>query len=238
MVIGASGAINMNAPLNVGGGTAGATGSVQAFSIGATGVTSNTGTFTTLTATGTTTLATSLTGVLTASSGVVSTATIGTGLSFSSGTLSNSAPASSITDDSTTNTSYYPVMAAVTTGTPSTVYTSSTKLYFNPSTGTINATIYNSLSDKRKKKNIKSIENAADTVSQLNGVEFQWKNNGIKSYGVIAQELEQVIPDLVTTDDDGNKSVNYNGLLGFLINAIKEQQVEINKLKDKLNDNT
>jgi hypothetical protein len=139
-----------------------------------------------------------------------------------------------ITDDTTTNASYYPAMYSVNTGTPTSLYTASTKLYFNPSTGTMNATIYNSLSDKKKKKNIKKIKNAVDTVNQLNGVEFQWKDNGIKSYGIIAQELEEILPDLVTTDDKGNKSVNYNGLFGFLINAIKEQQKQIDALEKKI----
>ena len=140
----------------------------------------------------------------------------------------------SITNDTTTNTSYYPAMYSVNTGSPSTVYTSSTQLYFNPSTGTLNATIYNSLSDKKKKKNIKKIKNAVETVNQLNGVEFQWKESGAKSYGIIAQELEEIIPDLVSTDNNGNKSVNYNGLFGFLINAIKEQQKQIDDLKRKI----
>jgi hypothetical protein len=139
----------------------------------------------------------------------------------------------SITDDTTTNASYYPAMYSVTTGSPSTVYTSSSKIYFNPSTGTLNSTIYNSLSDENKKKNIKTIDNALDTVNQLNGVEFDWKDTDVKSYGVIAQEIEKVLPDLVTMDDQGNKSVNYNGLFGFLINAIKEQQKQIDDLKGK-----
>jgi hypothetical protein len=137
----------------------------------------------------------------------------------------------SVTNDTSTNASYYPAMYSVTSGVPSVSYTSNSKLYFNPSTGTLNSTIYNSLSDKKKKKNVKKIKNAVETVNQLNGVEFQWKESGAKSYGVIAQELEQIIPDLVSTDNNGNKSVNYNGLFGFLINAIKEQQKQIDDLK-------
>jgi hypothetical protein len=124
-------------------------------------------------------------------------------------------------------------MYSATSGTPTTVYTSSSKIYFNPSTGTLNSTIYNSLSDENKKKNIKTIGNAIDTINQLNGVEFDWKDTGVKSYGVIAQEIEKVLPHLVTMDDQGNKSVNYNGLFGFLINAIKEQQKQIDDLKGK-----
>jgi hypothetical protein len=117
----------------------------------------------------------------------------------------------------------------------STVKVSSTKLYFNPSTGTLNATIYNSLSDKKKKKNIKKLKNSLDIVNQLEGVSFQWKDNGMESYGIIAQELEQVIPALVNTDALGNKSVNYNGLIPFLLNAIKEQQKQIESLLKKSN---
>jgi hypothetical protein len=147
--------------------------------------------------------------------------------------VTGGAGGASITDDTTTNASYYPAMYSVTTGSPSTVYTSSSKIYFNPSTGTLNSTIYNSLSDENKKKNIKTIGNAIDTINQLNGVEFDWKDTGVKSYGVIAQEIEKVLPDLVTMDDQGNKSVNYNGLFGFLINAIKEQQKQIDDLKGK-----
>ena len=148
--------------------------------------------------------------------------------------VTGGAGGASITDDTTTNASYYPAMYSVTTGSPSVVYTSSSKIYFNPSTGTLNSTIYNSLSDKNKKKNVKKIKGAIDVVNQLNGVEFQWKDTGVKSYGVIAQELEKVLPDLVTTDDKNNKSVNYNGLFGFLINAIKEQQKQIDDLKGKI----
>ena len=139
----------------------------------------------------------------------------------------------SITDDTISSTTQYLLAARSTSGTLSTVYTDSTGLYYNVGTGTLNSTIFNSLSDKNKKKKIKKIKNALDVVNQLNGVEFEWKSNSMKSYGVIAQELEEIVPDLVTTDDIGNKSVNYNGLFGFLINAIKEQQKQIDKLTEK-----
>jgi hypothetical protein len=71
------------------------------------------------------------------------------------------------------------------------------------------------------------------TINKLNGVSFEWKDNSLPSYGVIAQEIEEVLPELVNTDKDGVKSVNYNGIIGFLINAIKEQQKQIDELKEK-----
>jgi hypothetical protein len=79
---------------------------------------------------------------------------------------------------------------------------------------------------------VNTIENSLDIVNSLRGVSFDWKVNGNKSYGVIAQELEEVLPDLVTTKD--NKSVNYNGLVGVLIQAVKELSAEVEELKKKI----
>jgi len=67
-------------------------------------------------------------------------------------------------------------------------------------------------------------------VDQLRGVSFDWKESGKGSYGVIAQELEQVLPELVTQTDP--KSVNYNGIIGVLIEAVKELKKEIEELKN------
>ena len=97
---------------------------------------------------------------------------------------------------------------------------------------TVEAADFNSTSDENLKTNINTIDNSLDIVNSLRGVSFDWISNGKKSYGVIAQELEQVLPDLVTTKD--NKSVNYNGLVGVLLQAVKELSVEVEELKKKL----
>ena len=55
-----------------------------------------------------------------------------------------------------------------------------------------------------------------------------------RAIGVIAQEVEQVIPEVIATSEYGIKSVSYDSIVGLLIEAIKEQQVEINKLKNKI----
>jgi hypothetical protein len=110
--------------------------------------------------------------------------------------------------------------------------TSSTKLTYVPSTGTLSATIHTSTSDITVKTDIHIIENGLDIVKSLEGVSFKWKNNGDKSYGVIAQQVEKIIPDVVT-EIDGTKSVNYSALIGFLIEAIKDQQKEIDDLKKR-----
>lgn len=97
---------------------------------------------------------------------------------------------------------------------------------------TVEALDFNSTSDLNLKTNVNTIENSLDIVNSLRGVSFDWKVNGNKSYGVIAQELEQVLPDLVTTKE--NKSVNYNGLVGVLLQAVKELSAEVEELKKKI----
>ena len=92
---------------------------------------------------------------------------------------------------------------------------------------------YGSGSDERIKTNIKTIENALDKTLLLRGVEY----NDIrieperKRIGLIAQETELIIPEVVRTGDDGLKSIEYQNLVGLLIEAIKDQQKQINDLK-------
>jgi len=62
------------------------------------------------------------------------------------------------------------------------------------------------------------------------GVGFRWKNTKEDAIGVIAQDIEEVFPELVRNNDH-IKTVNYNGLIGVLIEAIKEQQRQIEELK-------
>jgi hypothetical protein len=141
---------------------------------------------------------------------------------------------SSDLDDTTTNAIRYPVFEDATSGTATSMQVSSTKLQFNPSTGTLSATIFTSLSDLTQKKNIQKISNSTDLIKQINGVRFDWKDNDESSAGVIAQEVEEIMPEIVHTNDDGIKSVNYNGIIGLLVEAIKEQQEQINTLRKEI----
>jgi hypothetical protein len=95
---------------------------------------------------------------------------------------------------------------------------------------TVTAQDINSTSDINLKTNIETVENPIEILTQLRGVSFDWKASGKKSYGVIAQELEQILPDLVTNGEV--KSVNYNGLIAVLIEAIKDLKKEIEDLKN------
>jgi hypothetical protein len=99
-------------------------------------------------------------------------------------------------------------------------------------TGSVTATGYITASDINLKTNIKNIEKPINKLLGINGVTFDWKENNERSMGVIAQEVEEVIPELVTEND--NKAVNYNGLIALLIECVKEQQKEIDDLKNKL----
>jgi len=166
----------------------------------------------------------------TAGSILVST---GAGVSW---TTSGSSGSSTITNDTTTNATRFPLFSDVSSGSPTATYASSSKLNFNPSTGTLSATVFTSLSDRTQKTNITPITNALDLVLQMNGVKYNWiDGHNTGSIGVIAQEMEKVIPEVVTTNDRGLKTVSYGNLVGVLIEAIKEQQVRIEELEKKLN---
>jgi hypothetical protein len=89
-------------------------------------------------------------------------------------------------------------------------------------------------SDIRLKKNIFTIENALDKVLNLRGVEFDRIDSGEHQMGVVAQEIEEVIPFLVREDNTGTKSVAYANMVGLLIEAIKEQNVLINNLQTEV----
>ena len=96
--------------------------------------------------------------------------------------------------------------------------------------GIATAQDFDALSDINYKENVITVNNALNKVEQLRGVSFDWKENGRSSYGVIAQELQKVLPELVHGDNP--KTVNYNGIIGVLIEAIKELKKEVEELKN------
>ena len=96
--------------------------------------------------------------------------------------------------------------------------------------GVVTCQDVNSLSDVTLKENITTVDSALDKVSKIRGVKFDWKESGLPSYGVFAQELEEILPELVHGNDP--RTVNYNGIIGVLIEAIKELQEEVNSLKN------
>ena len=110
---------------------------------------------------------------------------------------------------------------------------------------TNNITAYYS-SDKRYKKNVINIQNPLEKLQQINGVEFDWTeeymslHGGEDGYfirehdiGVIAQEIEAILPEIVATREDGYKAVKYDRIVALLIEAIKELKSQIDELKNK-----
>jgi len=95
-------------------------------------------------------------------------------------------------------------------------------------------------SDERLKDNIELISNPIEKVQSLKGVTWNWNSNAdelqqsLPNVGVIAQDVEKVLPQLVTDRDNGFKGVDYAKLTGLLIEAIKDQQKQIDELKSKL----
>ena len=98
--------------------------------------------------------------------------------------------------------------------------------------GVVTATDFNSASDAKLKTNIQPIADPLEKVTQIQGVSFNWIKDNKPSMGVIADELQEVLPELVSDTDP--KTVNYNGLIGLLIEVVKEQQEKIQSLEQRI----
>ena len=102
-----------------------------------------------------------------------------------------------------------------------------------------NITAFGSTSDIKLKENIKVIPDALDKVKQLKGVTFNYKKDGKKSTGLIAQDLEKVLPEVVyessdiDNDEDKHLAIRYGNTVGLLVEAIKELEARVKELEDK-----
>jgi hypothetical protein len=95
-------------------------------------------------------------------------------------------------------------------------------------------------SDSRLKENVTPIPNPIEKIQQIGGYEYDWipmegihENEG-HDIGVIAQEIESILPEIVTTRENGYKAVKYERLVALLIECVKDQQKQIDELKSKL----
>jgi hypothetical protein len=103
--------------------------------------------------------------------------------------------------------------------------------YIIDATGTVNATDFRATSDITKKKDLKPIQGAVTLLEKITGFAFKWKGDDKKDFGVIAQLVEQILPEIVTVDNNGIYSVNYNSFIAILIQAIKELNERIKRLE-------
>ena len=94
-------------------------------------------------------------------------------------------------------------------------------------------------SDERLKDNIRLIDNPVEKVSKLRGVQFEWNDSqntyvcGSADTGIIAQDVQKVLPELVKERSDGYLGIRYEKLAGLLVEGIKEQQQQIDELKEQ-----
>jgi len=101
--------------------------------------------------------------------------------------------------------------------------------------GNVSANQYTATSDITLKENLLDIDGALQKISQINGYTYNFiKTPELRNAGLVAQEVEKVVPEAVTENSEGIKSIDYNGVIALLVSAIKEQQAEIDLLKEKI----
>jgi hypothetical protein len=83
------------------------------------------------------------------------------------------------------------------------------------------------------KQNIVTIKNPLDKLMGISGVNFKWKSDKSRAVGVIAQDVEKVLPEAVSTDGQGMKVVSYDTLIPLLIESVKSLKAELDLLKKK-----
>jgi len=169
-----------------------------------------------------------------------------------SGVLSWTSPALDITNQLATTSIYYPAILSATSGETTSLSTSSTKLTFQPSsgnlsvggqvggatasfTGNMSAGSITETSSIVLKENITPIQDALDAILKLTGKVYDRKDgSSYNEVGLIAEEVNEVIPNVVKKDATGNtESIYYSRLSAYLIEAIKSLNTEIDKLKSK-----
>lgn len=107
--------------------------------------------------------------------------------------------------------------------------------------GTVKASAIDYNSDERLKQNITEIKSSNEIINKLRPVSYFWNETGKKKggnaqlqYGLLAQEVEKVLPNIVSTDNDGYKSVNYNELIPLLLQTVQDQGKKIEELQKEL----
>ena len=131
------------------------------------------------------------------------------------------------------NTFYLLMSNTTVSGTLATVNLANTKLFFNPNTGTLNSTIFNSLSDETVKTNRQRIISALAKLSTLGGYTYLMIDSNEPSAGLLAQEVQKVLPEAVKFNPNtGLLSLNYNAVLGLVVEAINELEQRVTGLEN------
>ena len=150
-----------------------------------------------------------------------------------SGTLSWGSGSLSLSDQTASATTHYPLITTATSGTVTAANVTSTKFTFQPSTGTLTSTIFTESSSIALKENFTPIENALEKILQLTAWIYDRKDGSQKrEAGLVVEDVYPIIPNVVSLDENGNPaSINYSRFSAYLIEAIKSLNTEINELK-------
>ena len=155
--------------------------------------------------------------------------------SDTSGNLSWAAAGAALTDNNSDAGTNYLVFTTQTTGflTASRVATTTRALAYQPSTGTLSATLFNETSSIALKENLNPIENALDKILQLQAWTYDRRDGSSKNEpGLVAEEVNEIIPNVVSKNSNGDVvSIAYSRLTAYLIESIKELKQEIETLK-------
>jgi len=152
-------------------------------------------------------------------------------LTFSSSTIA-------ITDQTSSASTFYPLITSSSSGSITGINVSTTKISFVPSTGTLTCTALSAgaiteTSSIQLKENIHPLTNALDVITLLQSYIYDRKDGSMKDEpGLIAEEVEKIIPNLVTKDEDGNPvGILYSKLTAYLVECVKTLKQEIDQLK-------
>lgn len=136
-----------------------------------------------------------------------------------------------IADDNITSATTYIPYLFNTSGSADTLTISSSSLTFNPAIGQLSTTSFNSTSDRRKKEDIEELNYGIDTLLKLQPKQFKFISSQQKSIGFIAQDMIEIMPEVVSIDDEGYMGINYSIITAMLVKSIQELKKEIEILK-------
>ena len=131
----------------------------------------------------------------------------------------------------TTNVDRYITFVASATGAQTGL--SHISLLYNPSTSTLSSNSFNSTSDLRYKKDLEKIEFALAKVKTLTGYTFTMLDSNNRSTGLIAQDVEKILPEAIGGNED-KKTLNYGAMLGLIVEAIKELDSKVEDIKNTI----
>lgn len=141
-----------------------------------------------------------------------------------------------VSDQTVSSSTFYPIITTTTSGAASSVNVSTTKMTFQPSTGTFTVTNIVESSSIALKENVAPIENALDSVMNLFGVTYDRRDGSRQNEaGLIAEDVIKVLPNLVTKNPQGDiDGIQYTKLTAYLIEAVKSLKKEIDSLKGSI----